>query len=108
MAVEDYLDPEARARMEIDRQLGECGWIVQDYKKLNLGAGTGVAVREFKMNGGYDAADYLLFVNRRAAGVIEAKKAGSTLTGVEWQSAKYTAGLPEGISAIVKPLPFRV
>jgi len=106
LAVEDYLDPEARARMEIDRQLRECGWIVQDYKKLNLGAGTGVAVREFKMNGGYDAADYLLFVNRRAAGVIEAKKAGSTLTGVEWQSAKYTAGLPEGISAIVKPLPF--
>ena len=106
MAVEDYLDPEARARMQIDRQLRECGWIVQDYKKLNLGAGTGVAVREFKMNGGYDAADYLLFVNRRAAGVIEAKKAGSTLTGVEWQSAKYTAGLPEGISAIVKPLPF--
>jgi type I restriction enzyme R subunit len=92
--------------MQIDRQLRECGWIVQDYKKLNLGAGTGVAVREFKMNGGYDAADYLLFVNRRAAGVIEAKKAGSTLTGVEWQSAKYTAGLPEGISAIVKPLPF--
>ncbi len=106
MAVEDYLDPEARARMEIDRQLGACGWIVQDYKKLNLGAGVGVAVREFKMNGGYDAADYLLFVNRRAAGVIEAKKAGSTLTGVERQSGKYTAGLPEGISALVKPLPF--
>lgn len=61
--------------MEIDRQLGACGWIVQDYKKLNLGAGIGVAVREFKMSGGYDAADYLLFVNRRAAGVIEAKKA---------------------------------
>ncbi len=106
MAVEDYLDPEARARMEIDRQLRGCGWTVQDYKKLNLGAGVGVAVREFKMNGGYDAADYLLFVNRRAAGVIEAKKAGSTLTGVEWQSAKYTTGLPEGISALVKPLPF--
>lgn len=106
MAVEDYLDPEARARIEIDRQLGACGWMVQDYKKLNLGAGIGVAVREFKMSGGYDAADYLLFVNRSAAGVIEAKKAGATLTGVEWQSAKYTTGLPEGISALVKPLPF--
>jgi type I restriction enzyme R subunit len=106
LAVEDYLDPEARARIEIDRQLGACGWIVQDYKRLNLGAGTGVAVREFKMSGGYAAADYLLFVNRSAAGVIEAKKGGSTLTGVEWQSAKYTTGLPEGISAIVKPLPF--
>ncbi len=106
MAVEDYLDPEARARVEIDHQLRECGWVVQDYKKLNLGAGLGVAVREFKMSGGYDAADYLLFVNRRAAGVIEAKKAGSTLTGVEWQSSKYTKGLPDGISALEKPLPF--
>ena len=106
MATEDYLDPEARARMEIDRQLGACGWIVQDYKKLNLGAGTGIAVREFKMSGGYDAADYLLFVNRQAVGVIEAKKAGSTLTGVEWQSAKYASGLPDNISALVKPLPF--
>jgi hypothetical protein len=106
LAVEDYLDPEARARIEIDRQLAACGWIVQDYKKLNLGAGIGVAVREFKMSGGYDTSDYVLFVNRNAAGVIEAKKAGSTLTGVEWQSAKYTSGLPEGISAIVKPLPF--
>lgn len=106
MVIEDYLDPEARARMEIDRQLGACGWIVQDYKKLNLGAGVGVAVREFKMSGGYDAADYLLFVNRQAVGVIEAKKAGSTLTGVEWQSAKYASGLPDNISALVKPLPF--
>ena len=103
MVIEDYLDPEARARMEIDRQLGACGWIVQDYKKLNLGAGVGVAVREFKMSGGYD---YLLFVNRQAVGVIEAKKAGSTLTGVEWQSAKYASGLPDNISALVKPLPF--
>jgi type I restriction enzyme R subunit len=106
LVIEDYLDPEARARMEIDRQLGACGWIVQDYKKLNLGAGVGVAVREFKMSGGYDAADYLLFVNRQAVGVIEAKKAGSTLTGVEWQSAKYASGLPDNISALVKPLPF--
>lgn len=106
MATEDYLDPEARARMEIDRQLGACGWIVQDYKKLNLGAGAGIAVREFKMSGGYDSADYLLFVNRQAVGVIEAKKAGTTLTGVEWQSAKYASGLPDNISALVKPLPF--
>jgi type I restriction enzyme R subunit len=106
LVIEDYLDPEARARMEIDRQLGACGWIVQDYKKLNLGAGIGVAVREFKMSGGYDSADYLLFVNRQAVGVIEAKKAGTTLTGVEWQSAKYASGLPDNISALVKPLPF--
>jgi type I restriction enzyme R subunit len=38
--------------------------------------------------------DYLLFVDRIAVGVIEAKKEGETLTGVEWQSAKYLDGLP--------------
>jgi len=32
----------------------------------------------------------------RAAGVIEAKKAGITLIGVETQSDKYTKGLPDG------------
>jgi type I restriction enzyme R subunit len=106
MSVEDYLEPEARARLNIDRQLDTCGWIVQDYKKLNLGAGRGVAVREFKMADGYESTDYLLFVDRKAVGVIEAKKAGTTLTGVEWQSAKYTSGLPDGVSALVKPLPF--
>ena len=40
-------------------------------------------------------ADYLLFVDGRAAGVVEAKKEGETLTGVEWQSAKYVDGLPD-------------
>lgn len=40
------------------------------------------------MEEGKGDADYLLFLDRKAVGVIEAKKAGSTLTGVEWQSAK--------------------
>jgi type I restriction enzyme R subunit len=73
---------------------------------VNLGAGRGAAVREYKMKDGYEAADYLLFVDKGAVGSIEAKKAGSTLTGVEWQSTKYRQGLPDGISALVKPLPF--
>lgn len=106
MSAEEYLTPEARARMEIDRQLRACGWEVQDYKRINLGAGRGVAVREFVMDGGYDAADYLLFVDRNAIGVIEAKKQGTTLTGVEHQSRKYTDGLPAGVSALLKPPPF--
>jgi len=106
MSADEYLTPEARARMEIDRQLAAAGWSVQDYKHLNLGAGRGVAVREFVMRDGYEAADYLLFVDRRAVGVIEAKKAGTTLTGVEWQSAKYAGGLPDTVSALVKPLPY--
>ncbi|MBD5654753.1 MAG: DEAD/DEAH box helicase family protein [Candidatus Eremiobacteraeota bacterium] len=106
MGAEEYLTPEARARMEIDRQLRACGWEIQDYKKINLGAVRGVAVREFVMEGGYDAADYLLFVDRDAVGVIEAKKEGTTLTGVEHQSRKYSDGLPANVSALIKPPPF--
>ena len=83
---EDYLGPEAQARVEIDRQLTACGWVVQRHKLMNLGAGRGVAVREFPMIKSHGDADYLLFVDRKAVGVIEAKKKGSTLTGVEWQS----------------------
>jgi type I restriction enzyme, R subunit len=79
---------------------------VQNYRSANLAAAPGVAVREFKMRDGFEAADYLLFVNGDAVGVIEAKKPGTTLTGVEWQSRKYREGLPDGISALVKPLPF--
>ncbi|MGH9072736.1 MAG: DEAD/DEAH box helicase family protein, partial [Acidimicrobiales bacterium] len=100
-----YLGPEARARLEIDQRLQGAGWTVQSYRHMNLGAGSGVAVREFPIESG-DRPDYMLFVDRRAVGVVEAKKPGSTLTGVEWQSAKYTTGLPTGVQLITVPLPF--
>ena len=47
-------------------------------------------------------ADYLLFLDGRAAGVVEAKKEGETLTGVEWQSAKYVDGLPDELEPAVE------
>jgi type I restriction enzyme R subunit len=56
-------------------------------------ASEGVAVREFQLPNG--PCDYLLFIGGEAAGVIEAKKAGSTLSGVAEQSAKYMAKLPD-------------
>ncbi len=55
---------------------------------------------------GHGEADYLLYANGQAVGVVEAKKVGATLTGVEVQSDKYGAGLPKGIPAPVRPLPF--
>ena len=106
MSAGAYLTPEAQARVEIDRQLAEAGWVVQGHDRLNLGAGRGVAVREFPLARGHGTADYLLFVDRKAVAVVEAKKVGTTLTGVEWQSAKYTAGLPPVVSSLTKPLPF--
>lgn len=89
------MKPEAVARTYIDELLERAGWVVQDYGQLNLGAGRGVAVREFPLKTGY--ADYLLFVDRRAVGAIEAKPVGVTLGGVAEQSAKYLAGLPKHI-----------
>jgi type I restriction enzyme R subunit len=101
----DYLTPEARARVEIDEQLRTAGWAVQDADKVNLAAAQGVAVREFLLKPPHGRADYLLFVDRQAVGSIEAKPAGTTLTGVEIQSAKYRDGLPD-LDMPIRPLPF--
>ncbi len=102
-----YLTPEARARVEVDRMLDRSGWLVQSADRANLKAGRGVAVREFLLKLGYGRVDYMLFVDGAAVGVIEAKKKGETLTGVEWQSAKYRDGLPEWMdAALERILPF--
>ena len=98
--------PEQLARREIDRLLAAAGWAVQDFKAANLGAARGVALREFELNPGHGSADYLLYVDARACGVIEAKKQGATLTGVEIQSARYAQGLPASLPAWRRPLPF--
>ena len=98
--------PEARARQTIDVLLTAAGWHVCNMADANIHAAQGVAIREFPLATGYGFADYLLYVNGKAAGVIEAKKEGSTLTGVEVQSARYAQGLPATLPAWVRPLPF--
>jgi len=98
--------PEQQARTEIDRALQLAGWTIQDRDAMNLTAGAGVAVREFKMASGHGFADYLLFVNGKAVGVLEAKPAGYALTNVELQADKYATGLPVGLNPPVNPLPF--
>ena len=94
MTDEDRLAAEQRARVLIDRQLTDAGWVVQDKKGLNLFADQGVAVREVVMAKGHGRADYLIYVDQKAVGVIEAKPEGTPLSGVEWQSAMYAEGLP--------------
>ena len=74
------LAPEQRARQQIDAQLVASGWVVQDYKQFNPGAGLGIALREVPLKSG--TCDYLLLVDRKAVGVIEAKKQGTLLSGV--------------------------
>jgi type I restriction enzyme, R subunit len=83
------MTPEINARKTIDQKLEQAGWVIQDMKQLNLSAGVGVAVREYPTDTG--PADYVLFVNRNAVGVIEAKKdaAGENLTVTENQTERY-------------------
>jgi type I restriction enzyme R subunit len=105
----DGLLPEQRARQVIDRQLAECGWFVCDRKDMDLVNHLGVAVREVHL-GQAGQADYLLYVNKRLCGVIEAKPAGTTLTGVQWQTNRYAEGVPAamrvGAELVEGKLPF--
>jgi len=98
------MKPEEKARKDIDRLLEASGWVIQDLSQLNLGASVGVVVREFPLDSG--AADYLLFVNRVAVGVVEAKPQGTTLSGVAEQTETYLAGVPENLPHVAEPLPF--
>ncbi len=69
---------------------------MQDVATLNVYAARGVAVREFPLHRGHGVADYLLYVDGRAAGVVEAKPEGHTLTGVEAQSGKRELWIKKG------------
>jgi len=82
------------------------GWVVQDAADTNLSAGHGVAVREFPLASGHGYADYALFVDGKVAGAVEAKKVGTSLTGVEVQVEKYSKGLPADLPGYYRPLPF--
>lgn len=82
-------NPEQIARDRIDKMLVNAGWLVQSKDKINLTAGIGIAVREVNTETG--PADYILFVNSKAVGVVEAKAEdlGFKLTQVEEQSKRY-------------------
>jgi type I restriction enzyme R subunit len=101
------ITPEDRARQNIDKLLTDSGWVVQDKRATNLSAARGVAVREFPLKPGHGEADYLLFVDAASVGVIEAKREGVTLTGVELQTTKYSEGIPDNLPAPRRPLPFQ-
>ena len=84
-------NPEQLARDKIDIELIQCGWVIQSKNQINLKAATGVAVREYQTDIG--PADYLLFVEAKAIGIIEAKRAeeGVHLTMHEDQSEGYAS-----------------
>jgi len=71
---DSYITPEVKARLQIDKNLIQTGWIIQNKNQLNLSAGLGIAVREYPTDSG--PADYILFIDKKPVGVIEAKKTG--------------------------------
>lgn len=98
-------NPEQKARDNIDAMLKQAGWAVQSAKKINFEAGVGVAVREYQTDVG--PADYVLFVDKKAVGVIEAKKEdlGHKITEVEEQTVGYAAAKLKWVNN-KEPLPF--
>src|SRR5205809_198859 len=97
--------PEELAREKIDKLLTDCGWTIQNRSTINFSAARGVAIREALLKGG-DEVDYLLFVDGKAIGTVEAKPEGFTLTGVEEQSGKYGKGLLDIYPKWREPLAF--
>ena len=93
------LTPEQRARKQIDAMLIASGWIIQDYPSLNLGAARGLALREVPLKSG--RCDYLLVVDRKAVGIVEAKREeeGQNLSVVADQSGRYGENLPDFLKA---------
>ena len=70
-------NPEDKARHDlINPALEKSGWKVQHFKTANIYATKGVAVEYFQMGKGVGEADYVLFVNGKACGIVEAKKEG--------------------------------
>jgi len=104
MTININQNPEQIARDKIDEMLREAGWLVQSKKKIDLSAKRGIAVREYQTDVG--PADYVLFVNRKPVGIIEAKREdeGHRLTIVEEQSSNYANAKLKYLNN--DPLPF--
>lgn len=87
----ENLTPEQQAREKIDKRLRESGWEVQNKDSINLNASEGVTIREYHTDSG--PADYISFVKRDPAAVIEAKRAeeGHRLLQAEEQSKRYSS-----------------
>ncbi len=85
--------PEALARQEIARQVGACDWVAQDDRRFDPTGGRSIVLREAPLKSGpYDS---LLLVDRQPVGVIEAEKAGTSLSTVAPQTADYAVNLPD-------------
>ena len=100
------MTPEEKARQKIDLWFAEAGWKVinrEDYEPTC----TAVAIREGLLKGNLEA-DYFLFINGKAIGVLEAKREeiDPFSNNVCEQAVLYAKSVPHIYQAYQKPLPF--
>lgn len=99
------LKPEEQARVLIDEKLAEAGWAVITRSQFS-NQENALAVEEALTKGNHEA-DYLLFLDGKAIGVLEAKKKDNSLGNVvAEQTAKYSAGALPWYQTWANPLPF--
>ena len=91
---------EREARQTIDNMLEASGWQIQNYTERQIDASLGIAVREYLLQD-EQQADYLLFINGVAVGILEAKKEGMTLGGAMQQAERYHASLPDTLTTLL-------
>ena len=99
------MTPEERARIRIDRWFEDAGWEVTDREHYSP-ASTAVAIREGLLDGNLEA-DYFLFINGKAVGVLEAKRKEVDINSsyVAEQAERYTRSVPKCYQTIANPLP---
>ena len=100
------MTPEEKARQKINLWFAEAGWKVinrEDYEPTC----TAVAIREGLLKGNLEA-DYFLFINGKAIGVLEAKREeiDPFSNNVCEQAVLYAKSVPHIYQAYQKPLPF--
>lgn len=99
------MTPEEKARQKIDRMFSDAGWDVINREEYSAGM-TAVAIREGLLQGNKEA-DYFLFLNGKAVGVLEAKREEVDITAqsVSEQAEDYARSVPSCYPAFSNPLP---
>lgn len=98
------MTPEQKARLKIDNMLKDAGWDIVDRMHYNPSV-SAVAIEEGLLKGNLEA-DYLLFIEGKAIGVLEAKRAEKQLNEVVAEQAEnYTHKLLDWYQTWQKPLP---
>ena len=100
------MTPEEKARQKIDQWFADAGWKVINRDEYEPTC-TAVAIQEGLLKGNLEA-DYFLFINGKAVGVLEAKREETDAfsSKVCEQAALYARSVPNIYQTYQKPLPF--